>query len=106
MVFQTGQERNLWTLDIDVSGKVSWTKTFSTDSDDSIKMWMSQYLGAGQCYGDKLVDHCHCSIFRSDILFDCEKKEGEIYSVSRHRVSAPIKYIETLVSLDGFVSVE
>lgn len=33
MVFQSGQERNLWTLD-DVPGKMSWTKRFSTEIDD------------------------------------------------------------------------
>lgn len=109
MVFQIGQERNLWTLD-DVSGKVSWTKRFSIDIDNfdvlGIKIWMSQYLGAGQFYRDKLIDHGYRSILSVDVLFDNEKKEGIIYSLPKHRISAPIKYIETLVSLDGFVPVE
>ncbi|XP_074368366.1 F-box/kelch-repeat protein At3g23880-like [Apium graveolens] len=102
MVFESvdyGPGLDLWTLD-DVSGEMSWTKRFSVEVDSDTNIWLYCYLGAGLFYGRKLMNG---NVF----LYDCdEKKETKYFELGEETSSLTLKYIETLVSLDGFEQVE
>ncbi|KAK1398926.1 hypothetical protein POM88_008789 [Heracleum sosnowskyi] len=102
LVFESvgyGPGLDLWTLD-DVSGEVSWTKRFSIEVNSDRNIWLYCYLGAGQFYGCKLMNG---NVF----LYDCdEKKEARYFELGEENSSLTLKYIETLVSLDGFEQVE
>ncbi|KAK1375168.1 hypothetical protein POM88_031361 [Heracleum sosnowskyi] len=112
MVFESGPGVvDLWTLD-HVSKEVSWTKKFSfgNDLDDlETKIWLSCYLGAGQFYGTKLLNG-NCFLY--EVLYYYEKKkETQCYGLLEYFANhilrhATYKYMETLVSLDGFEQVE
>lgn len=104
MVFESVSGIDLWTLDDEVSGQVSsWTKMFSIEADPELNMWLSCYLGAGQFYGNKLMNG---NIFVYNVLYDCEKKESMFCGLREDNSLATLKYTETLVSLDGFNQVE
>lgn len=102
MVFESvgrGPGLDLWTLN-DVSGEVSWTKRFSIEADSDTNIWLYCYLGARQFYGCKLTNG---NVF----LYDCdEKKEIRYFELGEENSSLTLRYIETLVSLDGFEQVE
>ncbi|KAL1816572.1 F-box/kelch-repeat protein At3g23880-like [Daucus carota subsp. sativus] len=100
MVFQSGIEINLWTLD-NVSGEVSWTKKFSIEAHPETEIRLNDYLGAAQFFGHKVFH----SSFMFYVLYDYEKKETKIYK-DEANVGAFLKYTETLVSLDGFEQVQ
>ncbi|WOH01702.1 hypothetical protein DCAR_0521087 [Daucus carota subsp. sativus] len=94
--FDNGSGANLWTLD-DVSGKMCWTKKFSLETNN---IWLSCYLGAGKFYGKVLCQN-------DQVLYDYEKKIVKFYQIhGRINSFVALKYIETLVSLDGFKQVE
>lgn len=93
---------DLWTLS-DVSGQVSWTKRFGIDPDSESEIFLSCYLGAGKFYGSKSLD----GIYLHNVLYNYEKKETKFYGVREENIYAtPLKYVESLVSLDGFEQVE
>ncbi|XP_074381060.1 F-box/kelch-repeat protein At3g23880-like [Apium graveolens] len=104
VVFESVSGIDLWTLDDDVSGQVSsWTKMFSIVPGPMFNMWLSCYLGAGQFYGNNLLEG---NLFAHNILYDSEKKESKYYRDGREYILATLKYTKTLVSLDGFHQVE
>lgn len=95
---------DLWTLD-SVSGEVSWTRKFSIDddADSESEICLSCYLGAGRFYGSQSVN----GIYLHNVLYDYDKKETKVYGVREESTYAtPLKYVESLVSLDGFEQVE
>ncbi|XP_074368365.1 F-box/kelch-repeat protein At3g23880-like [Apium graveolens] len=99
-----GLGTDLWTLS-DVSGQLYWTKKFSVDpdADSESKICLSCYLGAGKFYGSKSIN----GMYLHNILYDCEKKETKFYGVREENIYAtPLKFVESLVSLDGFEQVE
>ncbi|KAK1398925.1 hypothetical protein POM88_008788 [Heracleum sosnowskyi] len=105
--FDDGLGVDLWTLS-DVSRQVSWTKKISIDPDpdpdSESEIYLSCYLGAGKFYGSKSLDGMY---LHNNILYDCENKETKFYGVREENIYAtPLKYVESLVSLNGFEQVE
>lgn len=95
---------DLWTL-VDVSGQLSWTKKFSVDTDagPESEVCLSCYLGTGQFYGTRSLN----GIYLHNVLYDNDKKEAKIYGVREENIhAAPLTYVESLVSLEGFEQVE
>lgn len=101
IVFQSGTGVDLWTLE-DVSGEVLWTKKFSIEVDFKLDMRLSFYLGAGQFYGEKLIDKYPMYNF----LYDSEEKVTKYYRLGESDINTTLNYTETLVSLEGFDRVE
>lgn len=102
MVFESGLGIDLWTLD-DVSGQVSWTKSFSIENESETEMWLQSYLGARQFYGRMIFNEGH-SLYR--ILYDYEKKQMKYYGLGEENTHENLKYTVSLVSLDRFEQVE
>lgn len=104
IVFESKFGVDLWTLD-DGSGKLSWTKRFSiqADPDPEIEIRLSNYLGAGQFCGIKILNSY---IFLYKVLYDCEKKETNFFGLGEENVHTTLNYTGTLVWLDGFEPVE
>ncbi|KAK1392728.1 hypothetical protein POM88_011784 [Heracleum sosnowskyi] len=101
MVFVSVSEEpvlSLWTLD-DVCGNVSWIKKFNLEADLRIDR-LVLYLGVGQFVA-----------FNSDIgyiFYDYKKKETRQFPLPTRAREAMliVKYIESLVSLEGFEQLE
>ncbi|KAK1398872.1 hypothetical protein POM88_008735 [Heracleum sosnowskyi] len=104
MVFESEFGVDVWTLD-DVCGELSWTKKFSiaADPDPEIEIRLSNYLGAGQFCGIKMLNS-YIPLYK--VLYDYEKKETKIYGLGEGKIQAIVKYIGTLVRLDGFEPVD
>ena len=100
-----GREYDLWTLD-DASHQVSWSKKCSINLVALEYGWSVLspcYLGAGLFWGlTRVTDD---RIFHY-ILYNSEKREAKDYGPREESVRATLKYMETLVTLDGFQQVE
>ncbi|KAK1385738.1 hypothetical protein POM88_023473 [Heracleum sosnowskyi] len=97
MIFQksNGSALSLYRLD-DVCGEGSWTKMFNLEADIKID-WVVDYLGLGQFIAHSYVDKC---VFNYNYKTGETKKCGlELFS---SKTSYPVKYVESLVSINGF----
>ncbi|KAK1385700.1 hypothetical protein POM88_023435 [Heracleum sosnowskyi] len=98
MIFEksNGSALSLYRLD-DVCGKGSWTKMFNLEADIKID-WVHHYLGLGQFIAYNYADGC---VFNYDYKKGGTKKCGLKLNLDI-KMGYPVKYVESLVSINGF----
>ncbi|KAK1372961.1 hypothetical protein POM88_029154 [Heracleum sosnowskyi] len=90
-----GSGISLWTLD-DTRGEVSWTKKFVVRNDLG---WVHSYLGGGLLYARMPWARDRSGRNSVTIVHACTKKKAKL---PVRKLSAVLKYRETLVSIEGF----